>query len=253
MPDLEDQLTALSAAIEWPPTPTFKVLLLPARRGGLGWGRPLALAAAAAALVVATLLAYTPTRDAIAGWVNLHVNINRVQELPSPSPRPSGPLGERLGLGTPTTMDQAQAKLSWQIRIPSALGNPDEVYLQQPPTAPTGGEVTLVYAQRTDIPVSGLTGVSVLVTEARGQVNEVFFQKTVGGDATIETVTVGGHPAYWISGHPHEFAFADANGNFYNESLRLATNTLIFEHNGTIVRIEGDMTKAQALRIASSI
>ena len=252
MPDLEDQLTALAGAIEWPTTPRLRVSL-PARRGGLGWGRPLAYAAAAVVLIVAVLLAYTPTRDAIAAWVNLHVTINRVQQVPTPSPRPSAALGERLGLGTPTTLNQAQARLAWQVGVPSMLGGPDEVYLQQPPTGPSGGEVTLVYAQRTDIPVSGLTGVSVLVTEARGRVDEIFFQKTVGSEATVEQVTVGGHPAYWISGHPHDFAFVDANGNVYGESLRLATNTLIFDHNGTIVRIEGDMTRAQALQIANSI
>jgi hypothetical protein len=260
VPDLEEQLTALSAAIEWPPTPrlrvsisTRRVFALPARRGGLGWGRSLAYAAAATFLIVASLLAFTPTRDAIADWVNLHVNIHRVQQLPTPSPRPSGPLGERLGLGTATTLDQAQAKVTWRVGVPSSLGRPDEVFLKQPPTGPSGGEVTLVYAQRTDIPVSGLTGVSVLVTEARGQVNEVFFQKTLGPESTIEQVTVRGHAGYWISGHPHDFAFADANGNFYGETLRLAANTLIFEDNGTIVRIEGNMTKAQALQIANSI
>jgi hypothetical protein len=35
--------------------------------------------------------------------------------------------------------------------------------------------------------------------------------------------------------------------------MRLATNTLIFDNRGTIVRIEGDMTQAQALRIANSM
>ncbi len=44
----------------------------------------------------------------------------------------------------------------------------------------------------------------------------------------------------------------DAAGNPYTATLRLATNTLIFDNNGTIVRIEGDMTKAQALQIAAS-
>jgi len=133
LPDLEDQLTALAGAIEWPTTPRLRVSL-PARRGGLGWGRPLAYAAAAAVLIVAVLLAYTPTRDAIAAWVNLHLTINRVQQVPTPSPRPSAALGERLGLGTRTTLNQAQARLAWQVGVPSMLGGPDEVYLQQPPT-----------------------------------------------------------------------------------------------------------------------
>jgi len=250
MPDLEEQLTALAGAIEWPPTPRLRVFPLPTRWGGLGWGRQLALAAAAVLLIVATLLAYTPTREAIAGWVNLHVIVHRVQELPTPSPRPSGSLGQRLGLGSPTTLDQAQAKVTWQVRVPGSLGKPDEVYFNRPPS---GGEVSLVYARRADIPVSGLTGVSVLVTEAQGAVNENFFQKFLGPDATVEQVSVRGHVGYWISGHPHEVAFTDANGDFYVDTLRLATNTLIFDDGGTVVRIEGDMTKAQALQIASSM
>jgi hypothetical protein len=66
-------------------------------------------------------------------------------------------------------------------------------------------------------------------------------------------VTVNGHKGYWISGKPHAFFFTDAAGNFRDETLRLATNTLIFDDNGTIVRIEGDLTKAQALEIATSL
>jgi hypothetical protein len=93
----------------------------------------------------------------------------------------------------------------------------------------------------------------VLVTEARGKVDEIYFHKMLGSDSTVEQVSVGGHPGYWISGHPHDFAFADANGNFYSDTLRLATNTLIYDNNGTIVRIEGDLTKAQALQIAASM
>jgi hypothetical protein len=35
--------------------------------------------------------------------------------------------------------------------------------------------------------------------------------------------------------------------------MRLATNTLIIDDNGTVIRIEGDLTKAQALGIAASL
>ena len=125
--------------------------------------------------------------------------------------------------------------------------------MKEPPDGPSGGEVTLVYAQRPDFRVSGQTGVSVLVTEARGKVNEVFFQKMLGPGVTIEDVTVKGRPGYWISGSPHDFVFADANGDAHYERLRLATNTLIFDDNGTVIRIEGDMTKSQALELAGSL
>ncbi len=260
MPDLEQQLTGLARAIDWPATPQIRVsfpagevLSLPARRGGSGWGRVLALAAAAAILIVATLLAYTPTRDVIAGWLNLHTTIHQEQHPPTPSPRPPGQLGSNLGLGTAVTLEEAQGQVSWKIAVPSALGRPDAVYLKLPPSGPSQGEVTLVYGHSPGINVSGKTGVAVLVTEARGAINENYFQKMIGPESTIQQVSVGGHPGYWIAGHPHDFVFTDANGNFQDDALRLATNTLIFDRSGTLVRIEGDMTKAQALQIAGSI
>jgi hypothetical protein len=64
---------------------------------------------------------------------------------------------------------------------------------------------------------------------------------------------VNGHKGYWISGQPHIFFFIDADGKFRDETLRLATNTLIIDDNGTVIRIEGDLTKAQALEIAASL
>jgi hypothetical protein len=137
--------------------------------------------------------------------------------------------------------------------VPSNLGQPDEVYLQLPPLGPPQGEVTLVYSARPGIPTSGQTGVAVLITEARGAVNADFFGKVLGPGATIEPVTVAGHQGYWISGTPHEFFLIDSDGNTRDETLRLATNTLLIDDGGTIVRIEGDLTKAQALQIADSL
>ncbi len=257
MPELEDQLTALATAIEWPPSPPqmwrgVSPRLTEGRRE-LRWRSRWALAAAAALLIVATLLAYTPTRDAIAGWLNLHTRITRTEHPATPSPRPSGPLGQSLGLGTPTTLESAQQQLGWKIAVPAALGSPDAVYIDLGATVPSGGEVSLVYASRPGIPVSGITGVAVLVTEARGRTDEQFFGKTLGPGVTIQPVTVNGHSGYWISGEPHQFVIVDANGNPYPETLRLATNTLILDDGGTVVRVEGDMSKQQALDIGRSL
>jgi hypothetical protein len=113
--------------------------------------------------------------------------------------------------------------------------------------------VTLVYSTRPGIPVASQTGVAVLVTEARGSVDSNFFSKMVGSDATIDPVTVAGHKGYWIAGSPHIFIFLDANGDFRDETMRLATNTLILDVGGTVVRIEGNLTKAQAVQIATSL
>jgi hypothetical protein len=204
-------------------------------------------------IALTALVAYQPSRDAIAGWVNVHVFFQRVHVVPTPSPLPPGPLGQRLGLGSRTTLAGAQSQVSWHVTVPSRLGDPDEVYLQLPPTGSAKGEVTLVYSTRPDIPVAGETGVSVLVTEARGAVDRNFFGKMLGPGTTVDDVTVAGHGGFWIAGSLHDFYFTDANGSWRSETMRLATNTLILDVGGTIVRIEGNMTKAQALEIAASL
>jgi len=91
------------------------------------------------------------------------------------------------------------------------------------------------------------------MTEVLGRVTSDSFGKIVGQGTTIEAVSVGGHSGYWISGEPHIFYLIDSSGNVRYETLRLATNTLIVDEGGVIVRIEGDLTKDQALKIAVSL
>jgi hypothetical protein len=253
--DLEQQLARLQPDLEWPRTPdlAYRVgarIAAPAAVRRPWFQSRWALAAAALLVLLAALVAYTPSREAIASWLNLHTIITRVNQLPTPSPRQSGSIGERLGLGVQTTLDDARGNVTWKIRAPASLGNPDEVYFQ---SGPPQGEVSLVYKARPGLKPSGQTGVAVLITEVNGKVDANFFGKMLGPDSTLEEVIANGHQGYWISGSPHDFFFTDAAGNFRNETMRLATNTLIFDDNGTIIRIEGDLTKAQALEIATSL
>ncbi len=253
--ELERSLDLLREAIDWPATPLLAGritarIATPAPAPRAWFQSRWALAAAIALLAIAALTAYTPSRDAIASWINLHTSITRMNHLPTPSPQPSGPLGKRLGLGEPTTLAAAQGKVAWNILLPASLGRPDEVYFQL--DAPSG-EVNLVYKSRPGLKTSRQTGVAVLITEVSGRVDTNFFGKMLGQGTTIEDVTVNGHKGWWISGEPHDVFFADANGNFRSETLRLATNTLLIDEGGIIVRIEGDLTKAQALEIAASL
>lgn len=255
MPDVEQQLLELGASLEWPATPQLaaRVRYRVAGPSRTWYQSPWAIAAIALLVALVALVAYTPTRDVIARWFNLHANIQRTEHPPTPSPLPSGPLGQRLGLGGSTTLEAARTGVNWKIAIPRSLGEPDEVYLQKAPDGPPEGEVTLVYSARPGIPVSSQTGVSVLITEARGAVDAGFFGKMLGSESTLEEVRVNGHPGFWIAGKPHVFFFIDAKGSFRQETMRLATNTLIFDNGGTVVRIEGDLTKAQAMEIARSL
>jgi hypothetical protein len=256
--DLEQRLALLVAEIDWPVTPALEARVLARIAARAIVRRPWfqsrwALAAVAVLVVLAALIAYSPSRDAIASWINLHTIFTRVTQLPTPSPLPPGPIGKRLGLGDPTTLAHAQSEVSWHIVVPASLGQPDEVYLQLPPEGPPQGEVTLVYKSRPGLKTSGETGVAVLVTEANGSVDTQMFGKMLGEGTTLEEVTINGHKGYWIAGQPHIFVFIDAGGQFRMETMRLATNTLIIDDNGTVIRIEGDLTKAQAIEIATSL
>jgi hypothetical protein len=211
------------------------------------------MAAAAAMLVLGALAAYPPSREAIAGWINVHTFFRTVPHLATPTPLPPGPLGQRLGLGRQSTLPQARAAVKWPLLVPTSLGQPDEVYVEPAPDAPSGGEVTLVYAAQQGIPAAGETGVGVLITEARGAVNSQFFGKMLGPGTTIEPVTVAGSSGYWVSGAPHVVVFVDSTGAVRFETLRLATNSLLINVGGTVVRIEGNLSKAQALEIGASL
>lgn len=256
--ELEQQLTTLGRELDWPATPQLvrvvRVRIQAPTRVLRPWYQTRwAMAAAALLLALAALLAYSPTRETIARFLNLHTNIQRTTSVPTPSPLPPGPLGSRLGLGGLTTLDSARSAVKWKVLVPTSLGQPDEVYVQSAPAGPPQGEVTLVYATASGIKPSGQTGVSVLVTEATGSVNVNFFGKVLPPGTTLEEVTVNGHHGYWIAGQPHEFFLIDANGEIRNETLRLATNTLLIDYGNTVIRIEGDMSKAQALQVAASL
>src|SRR5260370_34545257 len=127
-------------------------------------------------------------------------------------------MGKRLGLGDPTTLAQAQSKVSWHILVPASLGQPDEVYLQFPPDGPPQGEVTLVYRSRPGLKTSGQTGVAVLITEANGKVDAQMFGKMLGPGTNLEMVTVNGHQGDGISGRRHDFFFMHTNGNCRDET-----------------------------------
>jgi len=251
--ELEQHLNRLE--LDWPATPDLRhaVRLRIGVRRRPWFESRWAVAAAAAILVLAALAAYTPSREAIAGWINLHTFFRTVPHLATPTPLPPGPLGQRLGLGRQSTLAQARAAVTWPLLVPTSLRQPDEVYVGPAPDAPSGGEVTLVYTARQGIPAAGETGVGVLITESRGAINSEFFGKIIGPGTTIEPVTVAGSSGYWISGAPHDVVFVDSSGGVRFETLRLATNTLLVNVGGTVVRIEGNLTRAQALEIAASL
>ena len=252
MADLRAELTALE--IEWPATPDLAEAVLarlpepatPApRRHWPAW-RP-ALAYALAALLVAfaiTMAASPDARSAVLEWLGLKsVEVER-REPTAPPPAP-GTLGSGLGLGTPVQLEEARESAPF-LRVPAAegLGSPDAVYLG-------GDRVALVYGERPGYARADATGAALLVQEFRARVTP-FIQKTVGQGARLERLRVDGAPAYFIAGS-HGFAY-ERDGAADFEQQRIAGSTLLVERpDGLLIRVEGDITREQAVAVARSL
>ena len=253
--ELESALRDLGSRYPYPPTPNLAAAVrrrivarpvVPVRRLAL-WRDPRRLALAAAAVLVlagAAALINPTTRNAIAHFFHVPgVIVSRVSPLPSLSPVTP------LDLGRRTTMADAQSTVSFPIAVPSSLGTPDAVYVD---SGLPGGEVALAYMPRPGIPLVKQTGLGVLITEFRGDLIPGFLTKEVGPSTTLEETSVNGNPGWWIAGAPHVVVTRIGEMD-YPVSLRMAANTLIWEHGGVTYRIESGLSKADAFRIAAGL
>ncbi|MDQ2952254.1 MAG: hypothetical protein M3R54_08315, partial [Chloroflexota bacterium] len=153
--------------------------------------------------------------------------------------------------GARLSLDGARRAVRFPILVPASaeLGAPDDVFVE---TVGTSDRLTLVYRQRAGIPVSPDAGVSALVVEVRGTVDEVLLGKATGPGTRIVPVQVNGGRGFWLEGAPHLYFYRDPNGNVQQETLRLAGNTLVWVQNGVTVRLEAQIDQPTALRIAAT-
>jgi hypothetical protein len=238
MAELELELRRLGAEIAWPETPELatrvrrRIEAAPARRYR---PRGLAIALAAVVAAVGAVLAVPPARTAILDWLGFGgVEIRRVEELSEVRPE-----GGRLVLGERTTLDDARRRSRHPVLVPEVSGAPDAVYLD---TVSPGSPVALVYGS--------LREPRLLVLEFRAA---PLIEKTVTLETRLEHVTVDGEPGLWIEGPRHEFLYTTPTVEAAKDTQRLAGNTLLWRRGPMTLRIEGDFSKSEALRIAESM
>ena len=160
----------------------------------------------------------------------------------APAPAQSTDLGERVSFGLAQSLVRQLYLSSDPI-----FGAPDEIYLRRG----GNGQVSFVYAPQPGLP-AGPTGQGALVTQFRGVLDTSFIGKGVGPGSKIENVRVGDAPALWIEGQAHLFFYRDGAGNILQETLRLAGNTLLWQREDSLMRLEAEVGRQRALEIAAS-
>lgn len=234
MSALERELQSLAALVEVPSTPDL-VAAVASRLAGTRRRRslrPLAVALTVLVLVAALAVALSPSaRSSFLEIFHLRgATVERLDRLPVVPVTGELDLGERIGLA------EAERRAGPLLRLDAHdLGDPDEVWIRR-------GAVTMVYG--------GKRGLELLFTQFPGFLEEGFVKKAGGLGTRIDRVVVGSAPGLWLEGDPHFFMYRDQHGSIRSEPAYLAGNTLVWERDGRLLRLEGGLAKAQALEIA---
>ena len=247
-----------------------------------------ALVAGAVLLIaVAVVFAVAPTRRTVAHWFG--IGDTRIEHVPVTPTLPSVPTSATsatstvtttstvatsssaivgsasspldsvpaltLDLGQPATALQASTRTGVGVPGSPLLGTPRGIYVITPPVS---GQVVVVYPPSATVPASPATGVGALLAAWPATFERAVFAKVAGPATEVDAVqvtTAGGDTVdgVWLGGAPHEYAFVDNAGQFVFDSLRLATNTLLWEDHGVSYRLEADITEAAALAIATTV
>jgi len=220
--DLEGELRALAAAVEWPPTPALRPELVPHRRD---LRRPLLLVLAVALVALAAAFAVPRSRGAILRFLHLGgATVTFVDRLPPAEERPLG-----SGLGASVSAAEARTVLGGTLLLPPVSPSPPLHLSQQ--------VVSLLFLDQ---------GEPVLLSELYSGA-AVFLQKIVATETSAAAVRVGGDPGVWLTRRPHVVVFPGA-------PARLAGNVLLWQRGPLTLRLEGRaLTLARAKELAATL
>jgi hypothetical protein len=254
--DLERTLSDIGTRLDGPPRDMWPAVRarIAERRARPWWsrlgfdGRTLAPIAATLAVILVAAFLLTPDLAARAAEVLglPGAQIFRISTTPTPMPT----TGAYVSFPGQLAASAAEASrlVGFQVREPAALGPADEIYVELAPV-----RVTLVYRTRQGLPVTALPGISALIVEFKGSLDAPILGKAIGPGTTLEAVPLSsGNAAYWLAGQPHQFFYRDSTGNIQPDTLRLAGNTLLWDAAGITYRLEAQVTRDEAVRIASS-
>jgi hypothetical protein len=149
--------------------------------------------------------------------------------------------GEPLALrfsGERISLREARARMDGTLLLPRTLGKPEELYA--PGTSAKGG-VVLVYSN--GLPPLGDTGISLVLTQVPGDLGSTFLREKANIGSELERVRVNGDPGYLNA--------AGRSPSAMNPPL--PGNILLWEKSGVALRLEVNLPKKRAIRIAESV
>ena len=142
--------------------------------------------------------------------------------------------GERISLR------KARITMDGALLLPrmQKLGKPDEVY-----AAGIFRKAGVVLVYREGFPPLGDTGISLVLTEVPGDLEPAYLRGKTTVESELERVSVDGGPGYW-----------SATGRIPSAmDPRLPCPALLWEQGGVALRLEANVQKERAIRIAESV
>jgi hypothetical protein len=241
MPELETRLRALAGELAFPDTPelaeavAYRLAEPPPRRRR--WTVRLAVALAVLVAAAAATLALSPgARSAFLEWLGIRsAVVVRVEELPPVTPSESLEF-----LGEQVSLEEARRRAGFEPLQLEGAGPPDAVYVKEP------GMISFVYGRDLDV--------RLILSQVNGTLDEGFVFKKVGAGGTlVEKLTVDGGRGLLLTGEPHGFAYVAPDGSFRDERLYLARDVLLWERGPLTLRLEGELTRDEALALAERV
>jgi hypothetical protein len=237
---LEHELRGLGPLVEWPDGPDVvtgvaaRIAEPPPRRRP---SRLVAVVLAAAVLALAVALAVPPARTAIFDWLGIgSARIELVDRLPAlPLTAPVELLGQ------PTTLVDARRRAGFRISPP-------------PTNEPAPDEIRVVDGRRVSYLWRDDDRIRLLVTQVPGLLQRTeILKKLIPPGVRIERLTIDGDGAVFLARGPHAVYLLGPNGSFEEDHGWLAGTTLLVDRGGSTLRIEGDVTREQAVELVRSM
>lgn len=243
MRDLERELERLGRELDYPEgldLPRAVTARLMGDRPGGRRRRPRGrIALLAAVIVLAVAGAAAAARFALRGVF--------IAPEPTPAPATVAPPGEGLGLGRPVRLAEARGAVPFAVLLPVELGDPDGIFLAD-------GRVSATYAPDERLPRDPRTNLGALFTQFRASIGEeLLLAKLPETGTVVERVSIGDATGFWLEGTPHVLYFVDEEGEVLEETVRLAGNVLLWERDGVTYRLEADLSRDDAIAVASSL